>query len=706
MIKRWINPKLILGLFSGLCLALSGIAGARPAAQAVPVGPSRNVSFDTVEGDLRWDNGVSVNKGRAVFQLAVQEDAHPRKLKWAWRGAGQVWAMAEYTDKNVIYYIMKGSEPPKADKVTFIDQNGVPRIMVPTVLELPQGTVLVDLLEDYRRYYGQKEVGVENVRIGLNAADFTEIKDFMIEEYAKQPNPGRGNGAGLPTGIHLQLQVPQGNDKDFYLIKGVESPIQVMVRAFLDKSQKGELTVTLPETVTIISYDDAKLKLVEGHTLLMPLAMGPGYAEESFAVTVKGSGPGRVVAQARLGDETQRVDKDMACPELESISGSIRLRKEGVYPVQHSSHKVTLKKELKNYVKVKEDVFSSFHKLFGAEEEYDKPAGMACGVLENGTSYNLLLRVKLSVLDANWQEIPCFRGEHFQREGGTEAPPVPETVISVEAASAQDFKVPLFADAYSVKPGIYPAVLKVSLFGTSTDVVVREFDLHVEKESQIQIITGFLAIVLSLLSVLLMVLKNKSWAGRLKTSEIILIALFAAVKFSIVDVPWFVFGDVIRAVLGPMGPFMHLVTGVFWDIINAMFLVSLVVLISKPGVVIISSAVRIILQGIAFGTFNPVTILLMLSYAFLADALLYFTGFTSQKRAFQERLSTFSVLGVIFAMQHVYSTYTFYYIWMYLYRLFYPNWYINISAIVSAAYSALGAVMGVYLGNRLKRVNG
>lgn len=659
--------------------------------------------FKTVEGDLRWKDGVSVAKGHAVFQLAIQEDRFPKKLKWSWQGTGQVWASVEYTDKNVIYYIMEGSEAPQVDKTTFIDQKGVPRIIVPKMLELPQGVVSVDLLEDYRRYCGKNEVAVENIRFSVTAVNHTEIKDFNILEYAQRAAIGKESQTDLQKRIQLRVQIPQGNEGNFYLIKGLEFPIEVGVRALLDNQEEGSLTVTLPETVRVTSYDSEKIKLVDDHTVLIPLTMGPGYAEESFVVLSQASGPGRVVVQAELGDKTERVKGNIACPDLESVRGSLRLLEEGVYPMQHSSHKVTLIKELKNYIKVKEDVFSTFHKLFGAKERSDEPAGMVCGVLQNNTNLNLPLHIKFAVLDKNGEEIPYFRGEHIQREEA-DAPPVPETVIGVAAAAVQDFKVPLFADVYSVKPGIYRGMLTVSFFGANTDIVVREFNLHVEKESQIQIITGLVAAILSLVSLLLLACNHKKWVGRLKTSEIILIALFTAVKFSIVDIPWFIFGDATRAFLGPLGPFMHIITGIFWDIINAMFLMALVSLVPKPGVIIISSVVRIILQGVAFGTFNPITVLLMLSYAVLADALLYLTGFTTGNRPFKECLTTFSVLGVIFAVQHIYSTYTFYYIWMYLYRLFYPDWYINVNALVSAVYSALGAVLGVYLGNKLKRV--
>lgn len=188
----------------------------------------------------------------------------------------------------------------------------------------------------------------------------------------------------------------------------------------------------------------------------------------------------------------------------------------------------------------------------------------------------------------------------------------------------------------------------------------------------------------------------------MRTNELITISLFTAVKFSIVDVPWFVFGDVVRALFGPLGPFMHLFTGIFWDIINALFLVALIWLIPKPGVVIISSVIRIALSSIVFGSFNPISILLMLSYAALAEFFLYIFGFTSDRK--MGTAQTFALIAFIFAIKHVYSTYTFYYIWMYMYRLFYPDWYINMNAVISAIYSALGAIVGVKLGEKLRRV--
>gem|GEM_PF-2007781 len=703
---RQLKRSRVLMLMTGMVILLLGCCIWPGSDMSQPVAAAAGAGeFERVEGELEWQDGVSAERGRGVWEMVFPEGRYPQRLQWSWSGSGCIWAGVKYTDGNVIYYVPAGSAPPPAQTATFIDQNGIPRIIAPVLLELPEGTVTVDLPADYRRYCGKGEVAVESVRLGVDAAGHTEIKEFAVLAYASGKGVAKSDRAGLQKGVYLRAQVPQGNEGRFYLVKGWESPVVVTLRALLDAKTKGDLTVSFPETVAITSFDRSKARLVDGHTLVAPLEMGPGYAEESIIVLARASGPGQAVIKARLGVHVETVTEELACPDLEFIRNNLRLLDEGVYPMQHKqdSHKVTIRKELKNYIKIKEDIFSTIHKLFGTRENYDEPAGVVYGVLQNGAGFDLPLHVRFSVLDRSGGEVSYFRGEHIQREGA-DAPPVPETVLGVAGAATRNFKMPVFADIYSVKPGTYNGVLRVSLFGSGAEIIARNFDLQVKKDSQLKTAAFLAAVFLSLVSVFLLALKHKKWIGRLKTSEIILIALFTAVKFSIVDVPWFIFGDVVRAAAGPLGPFMSVFTGIFWDILNSLFLVALIVLIPRSGVVIISSAVRIILQGVAFGSFNPVSILLMLSYAALADMLLYLFGFTSGRREFRESPAVLATLAAIFAVQHIYSTYISYYMHIYLYRLFFPDWYININVLVSVVYSGLGAVLGVYLGNKLRRV--
>lgn len=692
--------KTVILIIVAMFLALYGFyeSDAKPASGSGVNG----ISFRTVEGNLRWHNGISTQRGKAVFQAVFPSGKFPKEIEWAWIGSGQAWASVEYSDKNQIYYVMEGSEVPEIKRKTYIDQNGVPRVIVPKILLLPQGKISIDLLRDYQDYCGSKEVDVCDLKFGIVAEGEVKIKDFAVLDYAAKKAAAKPSDE-VQKEIYLKVQLPQGNDGDCYLVVGLELPVEVQVRTLLKTNATGNLTVTFPETVKVTKYDPQRMILVKDHILRIPLAMGAGYAEESFIISVTPSGPGRMVLKAQLNDNTEVLERDIACPDLSSIQSNIKLLDEGVYPVKREFRKITIKKELKNYIKVREDVFSVLHKLFGSEESFDEPAGMVCGVLENASNFNLPLHIRFAVIDNKGKEISYFRGEHIQREAGDDAP-VPETVISINAHDTKDLKMPIYADIYSVKPGTYHGVVNVSLFGAESVISSRDIEFCVEKESQVKTLVSALAVVLSLVSVCLLALNQRKWIKSLRTSQIIIIALFTAANFSIVDIPWFIFGDVTRAIFGPLGPFMHIFTGIFWDILNAMFLVALLLMVPKPGVVIISSVVRVILQGVAFGSFNPISILLVLSYSALADILLYMAGFTSGKRPFAECFGIFSLVAVIFAVQHIYSTYTFYYIWMYMYRLFYPDWYISINAIVSAIYSALGAILGIYLGNKLKRV--
>lgn len=692
--------KTVFLIVMAAILALYGFheSHAKPASDSA----ANDTGFRTVEGNLRWQNGISVERGRAVFQAVFPSGQFPKELEWFWAGSGQAWVSVEYSDKNQIYYVMEGSKVPEIQKKTYIDPNGVPRVIVPKILALPQGQVSIDLLRDYQNYFGSKEVDVCELKFGIVAEGGVEVKDFVVLDYAMKKAAVEPSGE-VQKEIYLRAQLPQGNDGDCYLVEGLELPVEVQVRTLLKVNATGNLTITFPETVKVTEYDPQRMSLVKDHIVHVPLAMGAGYAEESYIISVIGSGPGRMTLKAELNDYTEVLERDIACPDLYSIQSNISLSDEGVYPIKRQFRKITIKKELKNYIKVREDVFSVLHKLFGSEESFDEPAGMVCGVLENANNFNLPLHVRFAVVDQEGKEISYFRGEHIQREEGNDAP-VPETVIGIGTHDTKDFKMPIYADIYSVKPGNYHGVVKVSLFGAESVIDSRDFEFCVEKESQVKTLVSALAVFLSLISVCLLALNQRKWIKSLRTSQIIIIALFTAVKFSIVDIPWFIFGDVTRAFFGPLGPFMHIFTGIFWDILNAMFLVALLLMVPKPGVVIISSVVRVILQGVAFGSFNPISILLVLSYSALADILLYIAGFTSGRRPFAESFRAFSLVAVIFAVQHIYSTYTFYYIWMYMYRLFYPDWYININAVISAVYSALGAILGIYLGNKLKRV--
>jgi len=666
---------------------------------------SSSNTFKTIEGPVSKNSEINVRNSHGIYNLNMSDKKFPREVSWTWTGKGQVWASVQYSDKNVIYYLIENSEVPQVDNITFIDFNGVPRIIVPKILKIPKGNVKLDFINAYNKYYGAKKVNVEKVSFQINGNSSANIKNFKVLKYDNETNDIEENGTELneqEKKLHVEVQIPQGNNKDFYMLKNKVLPIEVSVRALLDKDTNGYLNIVVPQCMKIDSYDKDKLQLMDNHTLKLSINAVKGYYEEKIIIMASIKDSGLFQVKAVLGDETKKISKNIHSISLDEIKSKIYFSEEGVYPVENDKHETIMKKELKNNIRLKQNVSDLLHRFIGSEEEYDSPAGLAYGVIKNNSKFDIPLHVKFAVLDDKENEITYFRGEDLQKD--EELKTVPETNMVINSKGNSEIKMPIFADIYSVKAGKYKGQMQISFFGSNCKIFTRQFDLYVNKESQLQGIIGITAVALSIFCMVLICVKNKKWIRNLKTSEVMFIALFSTVKFALVDITYFVMGDVLRGILGPLGPFMHIITGIFWDLINSLFLVTMIALVPKPGVIIISTIVRLILKGVAFGDFNPVSILLMLSYAAIAEGMLYLSGFINGKRKLNTNFKVFITLGVVFGIQNCYSTYTFYYIWMYLYRLFYPDWYINISAIFSVIYSILGSIGGVYLGKKLKKV--
>lgn len=630
-----------------------------------------------IEGNLNWTYKIGGIKG--VGYGVYEIEGSPKKVEWFWRGEGNFYVYVKYADGNELYYVMEGSKIPNVSRKVFIDENGVPRIIVPHVVKLKQGKIYLDLELEYTKHFGSKSVSVSKFIIYFNGSG--EFSNFKVIEYYKEKYYEKLNFVN--KSVYIDAQIPKGNYGKPYLMKDRWIPIKITIRAILNETR---------ETKLIIKGD---IEVKENN--VTEIIISPGYFEKEVILHVKPKfDAGKIYIE--LKDLENRSYEFITLDE-ETIKNNIKIYDVGIYPIRKTGHKdIIIEKNIKNYIKIKEDFSSWFHRIFGHEESFDEPAGLVSCVLVNKLDVDIPLHVKFSVYSGG-EEVKFFRGEHIQREEMLGHTPVPETLIILEKNSMKELRMPIYADVYSVKVGRYEGVLNVSLVFDNITIVSERFEFYVGKESQIKTIVCIIAIILSILSFSILIIKQKKWISDLKTHELMIISLFTAVKFSIVDIPWFIFGDLIRAIFGPLGPFIHLVTGIFWDIIHPLFLVALVWLIPKPGVVIISSVIRIILSGIVFGSFNPVIILMVLSYSALTEFMLYLCGFTRGKAD-----RCYLLLPLIFAIKHIYSTYTFYYIWMYMYRLFYPDWYINLNAISSAIYSALGAIVGIRLGKKLRRV--
>lgn len=662
---------------------------------------AEDFNFLTIEGEGFNNNEIVVKKSIGIYDYNISKDEFPRDLSWTWNGNGQAWLMVKYSDNNVIYYLMENSEVPRLENIKFIDSNGIPRIIKPVKLMVSEGNVNVDLIDSYNKYCGSKSVNVEQIQFYINTTDKIKINDFKIDGFQKVNDEiSNKDLLLLEDEIYIEVQIPQGNKKQFYLIKDMVTPIEVSVKSIVDKKSDGFIRINIPEGMEILSTTNDDIEFLDEKTLILQVKANSGYYEEKIVFIAKANMTGQFSIETEIGENKKELTNSIANYEKEAIISNILLIDEGVYPVNNKNE---IQKELKNNINIKQNITDFIHRTFGDDEDETLPAGYITGVIKNTSSYDIPVNIKYSVLNIDGDENLYFRGEHFLIESAV-PPPVPETSIVLDANSATEFKLPVYADVYSVEPGIYNSELLVSFFGSKTELIVENFELQVYKDVAIQNFVVALSMVLALISFIVLLFKQKKWLNILKSKELMLISLFTTVKFAVVDIPYSVFGKVIRGVLAPLGPFTHLFTGIFSDLFDSLLIVTLVMLIPKPGVIIISKFIRIILGGIAFGSFNPVTIILSLSYALILEIFLYISGYTSGKKKFDTKFNVFLAMSVIFSIQQLYSTYTYYYVYMYLYRLFYPLWYINISAIFSVFYAVIGAIAGIYLGKKLKKV--
>lgn len=664
--------------------------------------PMPEVVFTVEEGAAAWLPGVGLTTDAGSGALRLDTASYsPRSISWEWAGTG-AWFTVRFADGNTIHYSLPGSVQPQTTNVTFLSPAGLPRVRVPRVVVLDEGAATVDLRHDYRRFFGAGSVEAQDVLLVYDTESPLRVDSLHVIEHVAVDPAAEAVGTYLQgEQVSLTWQLPQGNRAQPYLPAGTPIVAELRLRMFSAQAGKGEVSVSFPEGLEVTRLDARAAPTTDGVLLDFPLASG--YQEQTWYFTVRAAAAGTIVARLTgASPEPLEVVTHYAALDPASLGTALKVTSHGVYPLGSGSDDGTLRTQLRNDLRLREGLNSSLQRLFGGRESADAPAGVVRAVLYNSSAQDLVLHVRYQVLDAQGAEITAFRGEHLQQASDSESA-LPEAVLLLPAGRSVDWRAPLYADVYNVSPGTYAGRFEARLFGSRLPLWSSDEELRVHKDDQLQLLVTLVGLLLAATSVALFALKQRPWLAGMRTSQLILLALITAVKFAVIDVPWTVLGDAIRAFLGPLGPFVQLGTGIFSDILQALFLTALIVLVPKPGVAVISGLVRVILGAVAFGSFNPVSISLTLSYALLADLLLYAFGFTSGRLPLGSRRAAL-VLIVIFAVQHVYSTYTFYYTWMYMYRLFYPDWYIGLNALISVVYSAVGAVLGLLLGARLKKV--
>lgn len=281
-----------------------------------------------------------------------------------------------------------------------------------------------------------------------------------------------------------------------------------------------------------------------------------------------------------------------------------------------------------------------------------------------------------------------------------------EVFAALTGETTQRILIPVYADEQYVSGGRY--LLQVVVNDGLKQPLIAEIPLTIVKKNMQAMVITVLAATVVLISLLIGLYHLHTLVEQLKTRWLITIALFGAAAFAVVNVPSTLLNDFFHVVLGPFG---FLVTGLFNSVFLYMLVVSLVILIPRPGVISLMTTVRMMLGMLVFGNLSPVGVLSYGMHVLLLEVLLYISGFygniakNESKTSFSIRqvLSVAIICGIADGM----ATYVGIQSMAFLYRMYYAEWYIYAIMLINGLlYTSIGAACGVLLGCKLIKVGG
>ncbi|HEX7449233.1 MAG TPA: hypothetical protein VF306_16890 [Pirellulales bacterium] len=184
-----------------------------------------------------------------------------------------------------------------------------------------------------------------------------------------------------------------------------------------------------------------------------------------------------------------------------------------------------------------------------------------------------------------------------------------------------------------------------------------------------------------------------------------IIGLFAGAHFAVT------FGSMIAgsAVYALLGPFSAFITGVADVGVPALLMAALVVLIPRPGTLMLAYLAQFLLMCVFGGSFDlfqliPVTISIVLGESALALAGATTSDLLRQPGDRPPR-GAVAHTALAIALAKATAVVVQYAIYMVFYRLYYSTGYIVAIALIPyLGYGGVGAALGVKLGYRLRRV--
>ncbi|MYF98335.1 hypothetical protein F4212_04265 [Candidatus Poribacteria bacterium] len=276
---------------------------------------------------------------------------------------------------------------------------------------------------------------------------------------------------------------------------------------------------------------------------------------------------------------------------------------------------------------------------------------------------------------------------------------------SLPGGELTSISLPIYFHPQLAEAGEYEREIVVKIWGSDTTVLSAKRPLHTIVPNRQALYVSGLAIFASCIGLVVLLRFHRQFFTRFSTKQLIVIALFGTTIFVAVVVPSTLFLNLIRVIFGPVSV---LITGLINETLYYALLTALLIYIYgtprenaerghshiKGGVILIVSAVRLLLGGVTFGLFTPMTIIYTGTSILLLE-----TGFLLVRR--RGLLAWALVLGICDAI----AVYVDFQLSILFYRLFFADWYVWLRIFVEGfAYTFIGVLLGARLGRGLWRV--
>ena len=336
--------------------------------------------------------------------------------------------------------------------------------------------------------------------------------------------------------------------------------------------------------------------------------------------------------------------------------------------------------------------------LLGAQTEHsrldDEPFAYSCITLANDSEQQVLVLVAGKVLDVSDGKLAAAFTSPPHKNAGLG---YSYSVASLPPRSASQVVLPIYLNENAALVGNYRLYAEACVFGTRQVISTVEKPVYLSTRNDRPVIVTMLMMLTAIAAIGWLLWRREGALARFSTKEMVIVSLFGTATFVTVNLPSTVLWDIAHVVFGP---FSFLVTGFFNQTVLFTLMVSLAVLVPRPGAVALMVAVRMILNGFIFGHFTPAQILSYVMLALCLEAGLYLTGVTRGRR---QAWTGVAGLALVCGLVDVVTTYMNFMAYMTLYRLFYADWYIGAVALAGFFYTAAGAAVGHRLGSSLKR---